>query len=150
MRPKRKRKTSHHPPGEPGIQSYALTVPGPVRGAVRTTQRAKWVDPAYARYRAFKTTIRLYANQAGIPIALRSDQSACVRLSVNWVGRQRCDLDNVLKGLLDALWANDRRVTEIVGTTRENTGDESISIEVEIWQGTERPATATTESAPTG
>lgn len=102
-------------------------------GAVRTTQRQKFVDPRYHKYSRFKKLIRLIANQYDIPKQLDSEDMAEVSLIVSWKRRQRADLDNIVKSVLDALWANDRRVLRLSASAVENTGkDESVTIAVEV------------------
>ena len=104
-------------------------------GAVRTTHRQKFVDKNYHRYARFKEALRILANQEQIPRALSATETASVGLSVRWKKRQRCDIDNLIKSILDGLWSNDRRVTEIRAIAEEHTGEESARITVGFtWQ----------------
>lgn len=141
--PKRKKKPDapHQHPGERICRSF--TIPGPLVGAVRTTQRQKFVDPRYHKYARFKTLVRLLANQHDIPHSIRPTESFAVGIWVSWVKRQRVDLDNVVKSVLDALWANDRRVLCIQAESSEQTGQESAIIQVEF------PCQTQTEMAQT-
>jgi Holliday junction resolvase RusA-like endonuclease len=109
---------------------HSFIVEGPLVGYVRTTQRAKWVDPAYKRYQAFKATVRLLANAAGVPECI--DASASVWVHVHWVKRARCDLDNAIKAILDSLWKNDRRVQYINAGSYEGKVEEKAFVEVEV------------------
>jgi Holliday junction resolvase RusA-like endonuclease len=111
--------------------AITFQVDGPLVGAVRTTQRAKWVSKPYQRYRAFKDRVRLLATVAGVPPSLDPKDGVKVRLHASWRLRQRIDLDNVIKAILDSLWLNDRRVVEIQATSAEHTGKETVQVWVE-------------------
>tara|TARA_A100001037_G_C14808423_1_gene482118 strand:+ start:335 stop:619 length:285 start_codon:yes stop_codon:yes gene_type:complete len=76
--------------------------------------------------------VRLIANQHDVPHAISPKQSVTVGIWVSWVKRQRVDLDNIVKSVLDALWTNDRRVLCIQAQSTEQTGEESAIIHVEI------------------
>ena len=101
-------------------------------GAVRTTQRQKWVCKRYAAYRDYKKRVRLVADTANIPEKPSLDQSVKLALLVNWKKRQRPDLDNVVKGILDAIFKDDRRVLSITADAREHTGKEDAYVTIEI------------------
>jgi Holliday junction resolvase RusA-like endonuclease len=103
-------------------------VPGPLVGAVRTTQRAKFSSPAYRRYKDFKTRLRILATLQDIPRDLDADGRYSVSVDVRWKLRARCDLDNLVKSALDALWKQDRRVMHISATAEEHTGDEWMTV----------------------
>lgn len=62
-------------------------------------------------------------------------ESVSVGVSVSWKKKQRSDLDNVVKGILDALWKNDRRVLFLHAEAQEHTGEESAIITVEFKDG---------------
>lgn len=111
--------------------TYNFRIPGPLVGAVRTTQRQKFVDPRYAKYNAFKRTVRLLANRAGVPHELNG-KSATVRITAFWRKRQRVDGDNAIKSVLDSLWKQDRRVLILAYRGVEFAGDECASVEVEV------------------
>ena len=99
-------------------RDWTFTFSDPM-GAVRTTQRAKWVDPRYKRYAAYKARLRLLANSNGVPSALDPKGSYSLRVNAWWKGKATCDLDNLIKGAMDALWKNDRRVVEIAAISHE-------------------------------
>lgn len=82
-------------------------------GAVRMTQRSKWVDPRAKRYEAYKRRVRLVANVNGVPSEIAKDERIKLEVDVCWRKLARADLDNVVKGLLDALFGQDRRVNSI-------------------------------------
>ena len=80
---------------------------------VRTTQRAKFCDPRYKKYRAWKELVRACANVAGVPSELRGDCNYSVHVHIYCKGKRRGDVDNYLKAALDALWKEDRRVMRV-------------------------------------
>lgn len=104
-------------------------------GAVRSTQRSKWVDPAAKRYSQYKGTVRLLANVAGVPGEIPRGFTAKVALRILWNRRAKADLDNVVKGILDALWRQDRAVAEIDAaySVIEMTGNNDDVALVNIW-----------------
>ena len=107
---------------------FDFVVPGPLVGAVRTTQRAKFVDPNYKRYAAFKNHLRICADLVEVPCELEPRDSVSVEIQASWKKRQRIDLDNVVKSVLDGLWRNDRRVISIVASSKEQTGNEAAKV----------------------
>lgn len=117
---------------------WDFIVLGPLVGAVRTTQRAKWVDPRYQRYAVFKMLIRALADKAGVPSEIPSGHWATVSINVLWLKGARCDLDNLVKSVLDGLWKQDRMVLEIraqcsLGNARYvNVPEEQMRVRVEI------------------
>ena len=108
----------------------SFTIDGPLVGAVRTTQRQKWVDPRYKKYQAFKERVRLIANAAGVPDEIPKDGSASVFIRIHWEKRARADCDNVGKSFLDALWKNDRRVLKLTIEAIEHEGREEATVVV--------------------
>ena len=121
------RKAGIVPPPQEG---WEFRVPGPIQGYVRTTQRQKWVDPRYKRYQRWKQTIRSIANVANVPEILCRDCRYQINVIVNWRRRPRCDADNVLKGLIDALWRQDRQIYNINLVTVVNVGGSDL---LQIW-----------------
>ena len=111
------------PAFRPPQEGWEFRVPGPIQGYVRTTQRQKWVDPRYKRYQSWKQTIRSIANVACVPEILCRSCRYQISVMVSWRGRPRCDADNVLKGLLDALWRQDRQIHNVTLTTILRAGD---------------------------
>lgn len=101
-------------------------------GAVRTTQRGKFTSPRYAAYATFKKLVALKAAEACCPRALGDDDNMSVSVAVNWKRRQRIDLDNLVKAVLDSLWRQDRRVTRISCYSRESAGYEDMRVTVEV------------------
>jgi Holliday junction resolvase RusA-like endonuclease len=86
------------------------------------------VDPRYKRYQVFKSRLRYAASAAGVAESLDPKKSYAVMLHVFWTGRARCDLDNVLKAVLDGLWRNDRRVLSVTCSALENMESESLTV----------------------
>jgi Holliday junction resolvase RusA-like endonuclease len=115
------------------VNHWNLTIPGPIMGAVRTTQRQKWCDPRYKVYQAYKERIRLMANLEGVPNELNKGAYYRLELQVFWAGAARADLDNVIKGVLDALFKQDRRVLSIKAHANERCGkaNERATIDIE-------------------
>ena len=97
---------------------------------VRTTQRQKWVDKNYKRYSDWKRYVRLIANTQGVPDQLSAGKRYSVSLWIHWKGKARADLDNCLKGILDALWSQDRRVFHLRGDVDENSGRDALNVTV--------------------
>lgn len=93
-------------------QEWRFAVENPM-GAVRTTQRQKWVDPNYKRYEAYKRAVRLVANTAGVPAAIDAEYRAQVEMFFTFPCEVHADIDNLGKALLDALWKQDRRVIKL-------------------------------------
>jgi len=110
---------------------YVFSVENPM-GAVRTTQRQKLVDPRAKRYEAYKRRVRLVANLAGVPDEIGKDERAVVEIEVCWEKLPKCDLDNAVKGLLDALWKQDRRVKEIHAIALEDCETDIADVTVTI------------------
>lgn len=102
-------------------------------GAVRTTQRQKFVDKRARRYHNYKLFIRTYARKELKPIP--TGQPVIVdkvifhmAIPKSWSGKKqreavgqphikKPDIDNLIKGLFDALngiaWADDNQVYKI-------------------------------------
>jgi Holliday junction resolvase RusA-like endonuclease len=115
------------------FRTWGFTLEAPLIGYVRTTQRQKWVDPRYKRYAMWKKMIRLIGNTKGIPDKLTPADSVSVQVEVYWKKKATHDIDNVLKGVLDSLWSNDRRVVNVHAFCWENTGKEHANIKIERW-----------------
>ena len=97
--------------------------------AVRTTQRQKFRDPAYAKYHAAKQQIAFAARLAMDDQGVEAFEREPLRLAlfVNMPGgMHRRDLSNVLKGVEDGLqhiiYANDAWMDQIF-TTRAQVPD---------------------------
>jgi Holliday junction resolvase RusA-like endonuclease len=114
--------------------NFTLDLPGPLVGAVRVTQMSKWVNPAYKRYLAFKIRIREEADRVGVPEILLHHAEVSVEMEVHWRLRARCDLDNLIKSLLDGTWKNDRRVLRISASAVEQTGLERLVVRIKVTQ----------------
>jgi len=95
---------------------------GPIIGAVRVTQRSKWTSAPWQRYQAFKTRIRILADIQMVPRDLQPDDDVTVEVMAFFNKRARADADNVLKGVVDALFKRDRRVLSLHVKAIENTG----------------------------
>ena len=96
------------------------------------TQRSKWVDPRAKLYAAYKRRVRLIANVAGVPDEIGKDERVKLVLDVCWRKKARADLDNVVKGIMDALWPQDRRVWCIVAAHLENCEVDMADVTVEV------------------
>lgn len=110
--------------------NWIVYAPTPLIGAVRTTQRQKFVDPRYKVYQAWKSAFRYHANLELIPKILRADSRYTVEIDMKWRKRARSDGDNLIKAVLDALWKQDRRVLDIRFHAEENTGGESMRVSI--------------------
>lgn len=102
-----------------------------VQPYVRTTQRAKFCDPRYRKYRAWKEVVRAKANLAHVPPTLRSDRTYSVHIDVYFKGKRRSDIDNHLKSCLDALWKDDKRVTRVSAEAYERCDNDRMVVHVE-------------------
>lgn len=124
--------------------TWQLVIPGPIRGYVRTTARQKYKDPRYKRYTSWKNFVRLSANLKGFPGRLDPDLAYSIRLTIWYPGRALPDIDNVLKGVLDALFAQDNRVLKVEAEGWEHTKSEpKIVVEFADMPSRSRAANAT-------
>ena len=116
-------------------------IPGPIRGYVHGG-RLKFSLAKAKRYREYdewREKVRLLANCAQVPDELGKDDSWEVLISIHWTKRARIDGDGVLKGILDALWRNDRRVLFGRYSALEDMGDERVLIGIQkVSEGMER------------
>ncbi len=87
-------------------------------GYHRTTQKAKWA-PSHQRYEKWKGHVIQAFNRTGYrdnknlnvkPIAISKEHPARVDIDIEYANEIRPDNDNVLKGVLDALFVNDKFV----------------------------------------
>lgn len=87
-------------------------------GYHRTTQKAKWA-PEHQRYEKWKDHVRQAFNRTGYrnnknlnikPIVITKDKPARVDIDIEYKDEIRPDNDNVFKGILDALFVNDKFV----------------------------------------
>jgi hypothetical protein len=120
----------------------SFTVPGPPVGYTRTTQRQQWVDERWKRYREFKKKVWRIARSAD----RRKQLAALDACEHKWFleieiwyrsdargGRyKRPDPTNVLNGVIDAIFSEDRNV---IGSVRDfHIDPENPRIEVWIWE----------------
>ncbi len=119
-----KRATATTAPRKGICATYAFTVSGNQEepdgsplGYNRTTQASKWNAPSrkYEDWKNFVVGAFLRANPqvkptSWKPLTLEKEQTARVSLVVHWHNGIHADLDNVLKGVLDALFTNDKNV----------------------------------------
>lgn len=103
---------------------------GAIQTYVRTTQKQKWVDPQYKKYRAFKLALRASANLSDVPMELDPKKSYSVHVDIYCVKKRRGDVDNYLKSALDALWKQDKQVTKVSAEAFENKGLEMTIVTV--------------------
>lgn len=104
----------------------------------RTTQRAKWRDPAARRYAAWKKFVQQHALEAGLNIG-KLEKNGNYRLDVvcGFIGENHGDPENVRKGIQDALFeiAGDKHVWGFVGFAHNSKADKEnifpgVSIEL--------------------
>lgn len=88
-------------------------------GAVRTTQKSKWVDPDYQRYANYKSAVvQQYLNAGGVwenlernkPINYDRKVKPVVSVFCWFNSGRRPDCDNVFKAITDALFYDDSNV----------------------------------------
>lgn len=95
---------------------------------VRTTQKQKFVDPRYQKYHQWKRSFRLWANTQGFPEDLDLAKSYHIDITIRLKGRTRYDLDNAIKGVLDSLFKQDRRIIQIEARILERDSVESVEV----------------------
>lgn len=126
-----------------------LFIPIVPMGAVRTTQRQKWVDKRAQRYFTYKQQIALLAKQY---IHTPSDKPILVDIAFympipdSWskkkkerfngaVHTSKADIDNLIKGCFDAInkiaWQDDRQVYEVHSRKMYSFNP---GIALEIWE----------------
>ena len=113
---------------------WEFEIEGPLVAAVRTTSRQKWVCPRWKRYAAFKKQVRLLASLEGIPEVLERNDEVRVEIDVRWRLRARADGDNIIKGIIDALFCQDRRVLGIIYKSQEQEGCEGASVKITLMR----------------
>lgn len=99
-------------------------------GAVRQTQADKWKNrPEVVRYRNFKQTLKLQANQMKFEFSESLNLVFCVPMPTSWSEKKRQlmnkkpvktrpDLDNYIKGFMDALLEEDGFIWKITAEKR--------------------------------
>ena len=98
-----------------------FTIPGDPVAKPRMTQRDKWMKrPCVMRYRAWKDKAAMVcAGRPGDPSWIKIE--AYLRIPNSWskkkkyaysdnAHRQKPDVDNILKAVIDALWKRDERI----------------------------------------
>ena len=116
------------------MTQYYLGWPGKIHPYVRTTQRQKWVDPRYKKYQVFKSAFRAAGNCAGMPIVLDKDKAYRLICNLYTEGASRADLDNLVKGIMDALWEQDRMIKEIWAKLHEHKDEDHTTVCLEVIQ----------------
>ena len=111
---------------------WQFEIEGPLVAAVRTTSRQKWVCPRWKKYVAFKERVRLIASSKGIPEVLEKNDEVRVEIDVRWRLRARADGDNIIKGIIDAIFFQDRRVLDILYGSQEHEGCEGATVKVTL------------------
>jgi Holliday junction resolvase RusA-like endonuclease len=106
--------------------SYRFEVPGPLYAYRRLRDRG-----GYRNYDRFKKRVLLLAMENGFR---RFDTTAALpvtlNLTVHWKKGPRIDLSNVVKGIEDALFSQDRWVREIHAFSSEKSGPERAEVEI--------------------
>mgnify|MGYP001583581100 CR=1 FL=1 len=111
----------------------------------RTTQRAKWKDPAARRYAAWKKFVQQHALEAGLNIA-KLKKNGDYRLDVTcfFVGEAHGDPGNIRKGVEDSLFeiAGDKHVWGMVDFAHASKADgyRYPSILVHLDEGLQIPS----------
>jgi len=111
---------------------WFLDWPAPLHPYVRTTQRQKFCDPRYKKYQSFKGVFRAAGNCAGIPNSLDKDKRYRIIFNTYCEGKSRADLDNLVKGVLDALFEQDNQIKEIWAKLHENHSESHTTIALEV------------------
>ena len=109
---------------------YSLIWPDKIVPCVRTTRAQKFVDPAYKKYERWKRAFRLFANTQGFPEDLDLSKAYAIDVKISVIGKSRYDLDNAIKGILDSLFQQDRRVLAITGRIYEREAEESALVKL--------------------
>ncbi len=122
------------------MKRYAFTISGnhehhdgnPIP-YTRTTQNSQWTDKAI-RYRDWKEYVQkaffeylksavpsreynlmeLASLKKGKPIEVKEDENIAVFIEVYWKNNAHSDLDNVFKGIADAMFVNDKPINHII------------------------------------
>ncbi|HDZ4931876.1 TPA: hypothetical protein RTF98_001296 [Campylobacter jejuni] len=79
----------------------------------RTTQRAKFVSKDYLKYLEFKKHLQmefLRQNKVQCFKAFDEKKFYSIELKIGFKNKKHGDCDNILKGVLDALFKNDKNV----------------------------------------
>lgn len=79
----------------------------------RTTQRAKFVSKDYLKYLEFKKHLQmefLRQNKVQCFKALDEKKFYSIELKIGFKNKKHGDADNIVKGVLDALFTNDKNV----------------------------------------
>ena len=84
-------------------------VPGSPVGYVTTTFRGKW-NKNYKKFSDYAKEVRLHARSSGISIPLYADidRPLIIRTVSYFKNKVHCDPGNVQKGVVDALFYNDK------------------------------------------
>ena len=106
-------------------------------GYHRTTQGSYWNEGS-RRYYAWKEYVvaafergTRRTPKAGKPLALKKGETAQISLKVYWKNGAHADLDNLVKGVLDSLFENDKYVNKI-NASCEMAEDKRGRVEIEI------------------
>lgn len=114
-----------------------LEIRGSIIPYVRMTQRSKWVDPRAQAYLASKAAIQYQLKNQMVlenldPLPDRTPLE--VSLSFQRPAMHKCDLDNLLKAVLDAcqgiVFKDDRWVDRIFTERSDATGEHFVSMVV--------------------
>lgn len=132
-----------------GNRMIKLFIPIEPMGAVRTTQRQKFVDKRAQKYHTYKQQIALLAKeQINTPSEspIMADITFYMPIPSNWsakkkermngaVHRSKPDIDNLIKGLFDSFnkiaWKDDNQVFEVHS---KKVYSFNPGIGVEIWE----------------
>lgn len=82
-------------------------------------------------FRAYKRTVRLLANVAGVPSMLNPKGIYTVTTDIFFRLKARTDVENVRKSIIDALWDRDRRVLNGSYRGMEHHGSEYAVVVIE-------------------
>lgn len=110
-------------------------------GYFRMTQGTKW-STAAQKYLKWKSHVVKAFNKAGYqhhnplnfaPVSLQKNEAARVDISIVFANERRADCDNVYKGVLDALFENDKQVMAGSFYAVVDSSGGKISIEINIF-----------------
>lgn len=101
---------------------WAFRIPAPLKGWTATNGR-QWTK-RFRQYAKWREYVRILANQAGVPDTLERQWQVSLHIRIYWRLKARIDTTDVLKGVEDALWKQDRAVTSVFVSRTEHTGEE--------------------------
>ena len=106
--------------------SFTFTVPGPLYAYRRLRDHG-----GYRQYALFKIRVLALAMQRGWRrMETSKDQTRRIDMTIHWKKGPRIDLSNVLKGIEDALFSQDRWITCAVVQVYVNQPEEQVEVTI--------------------